>query len=168
VALLSIPTVRTPRGQPHRSIGARPVLPAHAPTIVVQRIFLPIDVRRAAHRRTRRADLSKRRDPASALADPPTADERRLRVNDTALALSLLRLGLTLPLALTLHAPSELRDSRDDPAVLLRAASPLRLPRTAAAPLLPIRPAPLPLLLLRRPRFPRRATRKPLAPWFHP
>lgn len=24
------PTVRTPRGQPHRSIGARPVLPAHA------------------------------------------------------------------------------------------------------------------------------------------
>ena len=154
---------RTPRRQPHRLVRARPVLPADAPALVLQRV-LALHLCRAPDRPARRARLAERRDPAPALADPPAACERRVRVDDAALALALVRLGLAAPLAVAVDAPGELCDRRDDAALVLGA------PRTldddgAPAPVIPVRSAPVALVVLRGARLARRAPREQVAPW---
>jgi len=164
----SLLPVRTTGRQPDRLVGARPLLPADAPALVLERI-IAFHIRHApTDRPKRRARLAERRHPAPALAGPSTPGERNIRIDDAAVALALVRLGLAVPLPVPVpvHAPGQLCDRRDDAAVVLGA------PHTAddhspTTPVVPVRPAPVALVVVCGAGLARRAPREQVAPWVY-
>ena len=163
---LSILPVRTTGGQPDRIVGTRPVLPADASALVIERIITFHVHHTPTDRSKRRARLAERRHPAPALAGPSTPGERDIRIDDAAVALALVCLGLAVPLPVPVHAPKQLCDGRDDAAVVLRA------PHTAddhraTATVVPVCPAPVALVVVCGARLARRAPREQVAPWVY-
>ena len=118
--------VRSPRRQPHRLISTRSILPAYASTVILKCVFaLHIYLATADRRRpTCSACLAECSDSSTALADPSAPSKRCIRIDHAVIPLSIVRIGLSIPLSISVHAPGELRNSSYHTAIIY-----LRTPR---------------------------------------
>ena len=144
--------VRSPRRQPHRLISTRSVLPAYASTVILKCVF-PLHVYLAAADRRRptcSACLAKCSDSSTALADPSAPSKRRIRVDHAVVPLSIVRIGLSIPLPISIHTPGELRNGSHHTTIIY-----VRTPRHSIdhgrtpTTLVSLRTAPVPLIVVR-------------------
>lgn len=162
----SLLPVRTAGRQPDRLVGARPLLPADSPALVLERI-IAFHVRHApTDRSERRARLAERRHPAPALAGPSTPGERNIGIDDAPVALALIRLGLAVPLPVLVHPPGQLRDRRDDAAVVLCPPHTAD-DHSATTTVVSVRPAPVAFVVVCGPGFACGVPREQVAPWVY-
>ena len=146
--------VRSPRRQPHRFISPRSILPADASTVILKCVFaLYIHLATAARRRWRptcSACLAERSDSSTTLAGPSAPSKRRVRIDHAAIPLSIVRIGLSIPLPISIHTPGKLRNSSDHTAIIYvgtprRSIDHGRTPTT----LVSLRTTPVPLVVVR-------------------